>query len=116
MLVFKPFFIQMPCCGYHDNAMYTGLKSYAVHEANVLVLSGVPTRAAWALVQKTFAHMAQPCWLMVLGAPQAALYDEAFVPTLGLKPHVCIQTCPVTKEVVEEGFRLLLHYVKKERQ
>ena len=115
MYIFQPFFIQFPCCGYHDDQVLPGFKSYAAKEANVLVLSGCPTRAAWVLVEEVVNQMKTPHWFMMLGAPQDALYQPEFLPAPKLKMHVCIQTCPVTKEVVEEGFRLLFNYVKKEQ-
>lgn len=110
---FKPFFVQLPCCGLHDNDAMGGVKTYPIHEANVLVLSGVVTHAAWVLIQEIYEQMDKPRWLVSLGAPNEGLYDAAFVPRLGLVPHVRVNACPVTKNVVDEAFRLLVGYAKK---
>ena len=109
----RPFFIQLPCCGCHENEAMGGIKTYPLHEANVLVLSGTITKVVWDLVQKSYTAMDKPRWFVRLGASNQHLYDERFVSRLRLTPHVSVPVCPVTKETVEEAFYLLGEYVKK---
>ena len=110
---FKPFFIQLPCCGLHDSDAMGGVKPYPVHEANVLVLSGAVTHASWTLIQEAYDQLARPRWFVRLGVSNTGLFDVDFVPHLGLVPHVRMNVCPVTKDVVDEAFRLLVGYAKE---